>query len=63
MEETFNRQFILLEFDLLEDKRFLDFVTRAEFATYLILRRYIWRGDDHRLGLHTILTFPFRDLS
>lgn len=54
MEEKFNRQFILIEFDLLDDKRFLEFVTKAEFATYLILRRYIWRGRDHRLGLHSV---------
>jgi DNA-binding transcriptional ArsR family regulator len=54
VEEKFNRQFILLEFDLLDDKRFLEFVSKAEFATYLILRRYIWRGNDHRLGLHSV---------
>src|SRR5215211_2751227 len=55
MNRNVNRQFILLDFDLIDDPRFLDFVSSAEFGTYLILRRYIWRGGEdkpHFLNLH-----------
>lgn len=51
VDANYNRQFIQIDFALLEDPGFLQFVTRAEFATYLILRRYVWRGGHHRLGL------------
>jgi hypothetical protein len=57
MNSNFNRQFILLDFALIEDPRFLDFVSAAEFGTYLILRRYIWRGGEdkpHFLDLHRL---------
>jgi hypothetical protein len=55
MNINVNRQFILLDFDLIDDPRFLDFVSSAEFGTYLILRRFIWRGGEdrpHFLNLH-----------
>ncbi len=54
MNENFNRQFLLLDFEWIDDPRFLDFVTKAQFATFLILMRYIWRGREHRLGLHDL---------
>ena len=54
MNENFNRQLIMLDFEQLEDPKFIAFVDRAEFATYLILRRYIWRGGEHTLGLHNL---------
>jgi hypothetical protein len=55
MNINVNRQFILLDFALIDDPRFLAFVSAAEFGTYLILRRYIWRGGEnkpHFLNLH-----------
>jgi hypothetical protein len=55
MNINVNRQFILLDFELIDDPRFLAFVSAAEFGTYLILRRYIWRGGEnkpHFLNLH-----------
>jgi hypothetical protein len=51
MTENFNRQFILFDFKLLDDPAFLDFIGAAEFRTLLILLRYVWRGENHRLGL------------
>ena len=51
MNENFNRQFILFDFKQLDDPSFLDFIGTAEFKTFLILLRYIWRGGNHRLGL------------
>jgi hypothetical protein len=55
MNINVNRQFILLDFELIDDPRFLEFVSAAEFGAYLILRRYIWRGGEdrpHFLNLH-----------
>ena len=57
MNINLNRQFILLEFALIDDPRFLEFVSAAEFGTYLILRRFIWRGGEskpHFLNLHNL---------
>ena len=51
IDAKYNSQFIQIDFSLLDDPAFLKFVNRAEFGTYLILRRYIWRGGPHRLGL------------
>jgi hypothetical protein len=51
MTENFNRQFILFDFKHLDDPAFLDFIGAAEFRTFLILLRYVWRGEHHRLGL------------
>jgi hypothetical protein len=41
----------------IDDPRFLEFVSASEFGTYLILRRYIWRGGEnkpHFLNLHNL---------
>src|SRR5215216_3369695 len=57
MNINVNRQFILLDFELIDDPRFLEFVSASEFGTYLILRRFIWRGGEskpHFLNLHTL---------
>ena len=57
MNINVNRQFILLDFELIDDPRFLDFVSASEFGTYLILRRFIWRGGEnkpHFLNLHNL---------
>ena len=55
MNSNFNRQFILLDFRLLEDRAFLAFLGSSEFATYLVLRRHIWRGTEpHFMGLDTL---------
>ncbi|MFQ5613218.1 MAG: hypothetical protein ACE5H9_13905, partial [Anaerolineae bacterium] len=51
--ERFNRQFILLDFEDLDNPEFMEFVRSPEFSTYLTMRRYIWRSDKaHSLGLH-----------
>jgi hypothetical protein len=55
MNINVNRQFILLDFELIDDPKFLEFVSVSEFGTYLILRRFIWRGGEdkpHFLNLH-----------
>jgi hypothetical protein len=55
MNINVNRQFILLDFELIDDPKFLEFVSASEFGTYLILRRFIWRGGENRphfLNLH-----------
>jgi hypothetical protein len=57
MNVNFNRQFILIDFELVDDPRFLEFVNTAEFGSYLVLRRYIWRGGEdkpHFLDLHKL---------
>jgi DNA-binding transcriptional ArsR family regulator len=52
---NFNRQFILIDFRLLEAEGFLDFISSSEFATYLVLRRNIWRSSErHYMGLHDV---------
>jgi DNA-binding transcriptional ArsR family regulator len=52
MNSHFNRQFILIDFRLLEDRRFLKFLGTSEFATYLVLRRHVWRSrQPHSMGL------------
>lgn len=51
--ETFNRQFILLDFTDLDNPDFLSFTRSPEFSTYLIMRRHIWRSrEPHYMGLH-----------
>jgi hypothetical protein len=57
MNINVNRQFVLLDFELIDDPRFLEFVSSSEFGTYLILRRFIWRGGEdkpHFLNLHNL---------
>lgn len=52
MGNNFNRQFILTDFRLLDNREFLKFIGSAEYATYLVLRRYVWRSDKpHHMGL------------
>lgn len=51
-KERFNSQFIMLDFEDLDNPEFMAFVRSSEFSTYLVMRRYIWRSDKpHRLGL------------
>ena len=51
--ERFNRQFILLDFEDLDNPDFMRFVRSPAFSAYLIMRRYIWRSDKlHSLHLH-----------
>ena len=51
--ERLNRQFILLDFEDLDNAEFMAFVRSPEYSTYLIMRRYVWRSDTpHRLRLH-----------
>lgn len=51
--ERINRQFLMLDFDDLDNPEFMAFVRSPEFSTYLTMRRYVWRSDKpHRLGLH-----------
>jgi DNA-binding transcriptional ArsR family regulator len=55
MNSNFNRQFILIDFRLLENREFLKFIGSSEFATYLVLRRNIWRGSSpHYMGLNDL---------
>ena len=54
IDGNYNSQFIQIDFTLLDNPEFLQFVNRVEFGTYLILRRFIWRGGTHRLGLHNL---------
>src|SRR5262245_61299532 len=55
MNSHFNRQFIMLDFRLLQDRRFLQFIGSSEFATYLVLRSTIWRSPKpHHMGLDTL---------
>lgn len=51
--ERFNRQFILVDFEDLDNPEFMGFVRSPEFSTYLLLRRHVWRSDKpHGMGLH-----------
>jgi DNA-binding transcriptional ArsR family regulator len=51
--ERFNRQFIMLDFEDLDNPEFMGFVRSPAFSTYLVMRRYVWRSDKrHSLGLH-----------
>lgn len=57
MNSNFNRQFILIDFALVDDPKFIEFFNTAEFGTYVILRRHVWRGGEHTphyLGLHEL---------
>ena len=46
MNSSFNRQFILIDFRLLTNKKFLKFIGSSEFATYLVLRCNVWRSQE-----------------
>jgi len=51
--DRINRQFLMLDFDDLDNPEFMSFVRSPEFSTYLVMRRYIWRSDKpHTMGLH-----------
>lgn len=55
MNSNFNRQFILTDFRLLTNRDFLRFIGSSEYATYLVLRRYVWRSSQpHYMGLHNL---------
>lgn len=52
----FNSQFLMLSFELLDNREFMQFVGSTAFSVYLILRRYTWRSEEreHRAGLHNL---------
>ena len=52
----FNSQFVMLDFELLDNREFMQFVGSTTFSVYLILRRYVWRSEEreHRAGLHNL---------
>ena len=55
MNSNFNRQFILLDFRLLRNREFLKLLGSSEFATYLVLRSFIWRSSrEHYMGLNDL---------
>ena len=61
MNSHFNRQFILIDFRLLEDRQFLAFLGSSEFATYLVLRRNVWRSEKrHYMGLEKLYSEEHR---
>lgn len=52
--DRFNRQFILIDFQDLENPDYLSFVRSPEFSTYLLMRRHIWRSrQSHYMGLES----------
>lgn len=51
--ERFNRQFVLIDFEDLDNADYLAFMRSPEFSTYMVMRRYIWRSaQEHAAGLH-----------
>jgi hypothetical protein len=54
MNSNFNRQFLMLDFELLTDPAFIEFVKSPEYATYLLLRRYVWRGGARQIGPYNL---------
>lgn len=55
LNSSFNRQFILTDFRLLDNRDFLRFIGSSEYATYLVLRRFVWRSSKpHYMGLHNL---------
>lgn len=50
----FNSQWVMIDFELLDNPEFMRFVGTTAFGVYLILRRYVWRSQDreHAAGLH-----------
>ena len=53
MNKTFYSQFVPIDFKLLENKKFMDFLGTSAFKTYIVLRRNVWRSnEEHYMGLH-----------
>ncbi len=52
----FNSQFVMIDFELLDNQEFMRFVGSTAFSVYLVLRRYVWRSTEreHSAGLHTL---------
>src|SRR5512136_1855241 len=50
----FNSQFVMIDFELLDNPEFMRFVGSTAFGVYLLLRRYVWRSQErpHSAGLH-----------
>lgn len=54
-QESFNRQFVMLDFEDLDKPEFLEFLRAPEFSTYLLMRRYVWRSEKkHSAGLDAL---------
>jgi DNA-binding transcriptional ArsR family regulator len=53
MNKTFYTQFVPIDFKLLDNKKFMDFIGTSAFKTYIVLRRNVWRStEEHYMGLH-----------
>ena len=52
----FNSQFVMIDFELLNNPQFMRFVGSAAFSVYLLLRRHVWRSQEreHSAGLHDL---------
>ena len=52
----FNSQFVMIDFELLDNPEFMRFVGSTAFSVYLLLRRYVWRSEEreHSAGLHDL---------
>lgn len=52
----FNSQFVMIDFELLDNPEFMRFVGSTAFSVYLMLRRYVWRSEEreHSAGLHLL---------
>lgn len=44
MSRTYNSQFLLIDFRLLDDPRYCAFMRSPAFPVYMLLRRYVWRS-------------------
>ena len=53
MNKTFYTQFVPIDFKLLDNKKFMEFIGTSAFKTYIVLRRNVWRStEEHYMGLH-----------
>jgi predicted transcriptional regulator len=57
----FNSQFVMMDFELLDNPEFMRFVGSTAFSVYLVLRRYVWRSEEreHSAGLHQLYAHGF----
>ena len=57
----FNIQFVMMDFELLDNPEFMRFVGSTAFSVYLVLRRYVWRSEEreHSAGLHQLYAHGF----